>query len=318
MSQVFIGIDENTSLLYEGSPSMYGHAIWPTPFLSIGCHIGPLSEWNKTNGPANLSNAQMLFREDYFDPVARIRRGRLYYRFGGMNPADWQVQRHPAFGAHPRGDTSYASYGHSSSGLDGYSPKRLVTFCSWVPAASVLGHLRRSVLILGTGDRTSIYTVLDVEHLASGEELITVRTRASLGVLPELLETLIPELHSALVLEQYEKAARAAFRDDADSVVDRCREAASAALNAERSLHDDAAVGKDLSDLANFFGSEKFGARGGRAVLSNAARIIARLHARAKTSERLNNQTAPLSEGDAECALALLGTIYRELGWTHR
>jgi hypothetical protein len=297
---------------------MYGHAIWPTPFLSIGCYIGPLSEWNRTNSPASLHSAPMLFREDYFDPVARIRRGRLYYRFDGMNPCDWQVQRHPAFGAHPRSDASYGTYGHSSSGLDGYSPKRLVTFCSWVADASVLKHLRHSVLILGVGERASIHAILDIERLASGEELITMRTRASLGVLPELLDALIPEHHAALVLEQYEKAARAAFRDDVDSVVDRCREAASAALNAERSLHDDAAVGKDLGDLANFFGGDKFGARGGRAVLSNAARIIARLHARAKTAERLSNQTAPLSEGDAECALALLGTIYRELGWTHR
>jgi len=318
MSQVFIGIDENTSLLYEGSPSMYGHAIWPTPFLSIGCHIGPLAEWKRTNNAANIDNAEMLFREDYFDPVARIRRGRLYYKFEGMNPAEWQVQRHPAFGAHPRSEASYGTYGHSPSGLDGYSPKRLMTFCAWVPSASFLKHLRESVLILGVGDRATIHTILDIERLASGEELITMRTRASLGVLPELLEGLIPERYAALVLEQYEKAARAAFRDDADSVVDRCREAASAALNAERSKHEDTSTGKDLNDLANFFSSEKFGARGGRAVLSNAARIIARLHARAKSAERLNNQTPSLSEGDAECALALLGTVYRELGWAHR
>jgi hypothetical protein len=174
------------------------------------------------------------------------------------------------------------------------------------------------VLILGTANRASIHTILDIERLASGEELITMRTRASIGVLPELLGALIPERHAVLVLEQYEKAARAAFRDDADSVVDRCREAATAALNAERSLHDDTTIGKDLGELANFFTSEKSGARGGRVVLSNAARIIARLHARGKSAERLNNQTAPLSEGDAECALALLGTIYRELGWTKR
>jgi ABC-type transporter Mla subunit MlaD len=142
-----------------------------------------------------------------------------------------------------------------------------------------------------------------------------MRTRASLGVLPELFRDLIPDSHVPLVLEQYEKAARSAFRDDADSVVDRCREAAAAALNAERALHDDTPMGKDLAELANFFSSERFGARGGRAVLSNAARIIARLHSRAKTAERLNNQTAPLSEADAECALALLGAIYRELKW---
>ena len=40
------------------------------------------------------------------------------------------------------------------------------------------------------------------------------------------------------------------------------------------------------------------------------------MHARSKSSERVNKQIADLTEGDAECALSLLGSIYRELKWT--
>lgn len=319
MSQIFIGINENTSVLYEGSPSLYGHAIWPTPFLSIACHVGPLASWKRNSSAANLRNAGMVFREDYFDPIARIRRGRLYERYAAMNPASWYVQRHPAYGGAAQVESVSFSNAHTNitPRSDGYSHATLETFTSWVPTDAFMKDQRNSVLILGFGERTSAHSILDVERLITGEELITMRTRASLGVLPELLAALIPEQHAALVIEQYEKAARAAFRDDADSVVDRCREAASAALNAERSRHDDANVmqGKDLGDLANYFGSDKFGPKGGKVVLSNAARIIARLHARAKSAERVNHKTAGLSEGDAEAALALLGTIYRELKW---
>ena len=128
-------------------------------------------------------------------------------------------------------------------------------------AVSTLGRTanrrsgRSTVLVLGFADRVASHTILDVERLANGEELITLKTRASLGVLPELIESAIPEAFSALVLEQYEKAANAAFRDDAESVVDRCREAATAALIAERykSVDQDSTnLGRDRGALANF------------------------------------------------------------------
>jgi hypothetical protein len=181
-----------------------------------------------------------------------------------------------------------------------------------------MARRRDAVLVLGYGDRVTSHSILDVERLANGEDLITLRTRASIGVLPDLNEAMIPESFAAIVKEQFEKAANAAFRDDPESVIDRCREAAAAALNAERSLtieQGDSSQAKDLSDLATYFSSLKFGVNGGRLVLSNAARIIARMHSRTKSAERLNKGSLAASEGDAECALALLATIYRELGW---
>lgn len=318
MSQIAIGVDENTALHYEGSPTLYGHAIWPTPFLSIASHIGTFANWTRSTHVSNLQNAEMVFREDFFDPVARIRRGRLYTRSTAANPATWHVQRHPAYSA--RGQSNMSGP-NTIVGQDanGFIQTRLITFVSWTASESFFANRRNAVLILGFADRVASHTILDVERLANGEELITVRTRASLGILPELIESAIPEAFSALALEQYEKAANAAFRDDAESVVDRCREAAAAALIAERSQFvepNSTNLGKDLGDLANFFTTPQFGEKGGRVILSNSARIIARMHARSKSSERVNKGHGALTEGDAECALSLLGTIYRELGWT--
>lgn len=48
----------------------------------------------------------------------------------------------------------------------------------------------------------------------------------------------------------------------------------------------------------------------------NAALILARWHARAKSAERIKRDTTPPSEADAEAAIALLGLTYRELRWT--
>lgn len=318
MSQIAIGIDENTGLYYEGSVSLYGHAIWPTPFLSIASHIGTLDKWKRSNNVSNIKDAEMVFREDFFDPVARVRRGRLYTRHTIMNPAAWHVQRHPAY---PDRVHSNRSGPNMLVGQDsnGFIQTSLMTFLSWTASEEFFANRRSTVLVLGFADRVASHTILDVERLANGEELITLRTRASLGVLPELIESAIPEAFSALVLEQYEKAANAAFRDDAESVVDRCREAATAALIAERSKsvdQDSTNPGKDLGALANFFANEQFGKNGGWAILSNSAKIIARMHARSKSSERVNKEIAGLTEGDAECALSLLGTIYRELKWT--
>jgi hypothetical protein len=310
MSQIHIGIDDNTTFMYEGSPTHYGHGIWPTPFLSIASHFGTLDNWQRVPGICSLSSAVLLFREDYFDPVARVRRGRLYRRSANTS-AEWHVSRHPAHGFSPPANAGYSDFVVSRSGIDGYSPKTLMTFESWFASEADLLNYRNYVLVLGDVSRPSMHTILDIERLASGEELITMRTRASIGVLPELMSQVIPQTYAALVMEQYKKAARAAFRDDADSVVDRCREAASAALNAALSSDLDAEKAKDLGALASAFDKAE------KQVIGNAARILARLHARAKTTERQNNDTRPLTEGDAECALALLGIIYRELRWTH-
>lgn len=94
-------------------------------------------------------------------------------------------------------------------------------------------------------------------------------------------------------------------------MIDRCREAATAALNAERYVIGDGneATAKDLAKLGGFFESEK------RDVLGMAASILARLHSRAKSAEQIKNGYREPTEADAETAIALLGMIYRELRW---
>jgi hypothetical protein len=51
------------------------------------------------------------------------------------------------------------------------------------------------------------------------------------------------------------------------------------------------------------------------ALLINAAKVIARLHARLKPNEEFSRGARRLTEADAEAALASMSLVLRELGW---
>jgi hypothetical protein len=51
-------------------------------------------------------------------------------------------------------------------------------------------------------------------------------------------------------------------------------------------------------------------------MLKSLAQIFARLHSRAKPNEQERYASRPLLKGDAEYALAAVGMVLRELGWT--
>ncbi|WP_157211509.1 hypothetical protein [Pandoraea sp. B-6] len=307
-----LGIDPTTNLFYEGSAILYGHAISPSPFVSIAAYVGQQSGWSATSKVETLQNATMVFREDSFDPVARIRRGRMYERTRTPQPSLWRVQQHPAYA----GQRQLGSLPHSmvSADPEGYFIREMYAFDPWQAPEALLRNRQDALIVLGSGDRSTPYTILDIERLTTGEDLITLRTRASLGVLPDINLASVPETLKSLVSDLHEKAASSAFRDDAESVVDRCREAATAAITSYLVSEDPDGrhLGKELGQLANIVNPPKDGS--GKLVMGCAARILARLHSRGKGAERAGKGNKPPSEADAECALALLGAIYREAG----
>lgn len=70
-----IGIDTNTWLVYEGV-SNYGHGVWPTPVLTAATLIQAETDWDRIPRSQIVEESKLIFREDSFDPVSRIRRGR--------------------------------------------------------------------------------------------------------------------------------------------------------------------------------------------------------------------------------------------------
>lgn len=101
------------------------------------------------------------------------------------------------------------------------------------------------------------------------------------------------------------------FRAGPESVVDRSREAATAILSKYLQSHGKTDPGKDLGHLANKI------AEAGFEVVANAARIIARLHARGKHAEQERRAIRPITEQDAEFAVQAVGVVLCDLGWAH-
>ena len=73
-----IAIEEDRWLFYEGARG-YGHAIWPPPSITVATILRAGADVESALPNTGYINEQkMVFREDSFDPVTRIRRGRLY------------------------------------------------------------------------------------------------------------------------------------------------------------------------------------------------------------------------------------------------
>jgi len=76
----WIGIENATYDVYESSAGCW-HSVWPSvPVVSVAALVAPGQDSIKFE--TDLHRAEFVFREDSFDPVTRIRRGRFYQSVG--------------------------------------------------------------------------------------------------------------------------------------------------------------------------------------------------------------------------------------------
>lgn len=288
------GIDRMGGLYYEGE-GFRGYGIWPHPVVSIARFLARGAEVSSLPAVTLLGEAVTVFREDSFDPVSRVRRGRFYQRTpNGIN--EWAVQPHRAFNEEVGFRKDH----------DGFFRKDMVSFNS--------RHLPRAEaaacdgVFLGSDPASTRWRIIDVERITTGEDLVTLKAASRLGVLPELELAGVALAERKALADAYDKAADAAYRLDPESVIDRCREAATAMIGwwlanttgdpTERH-HDLAAASRRLSEKKKLAGS--------------AGSLIALLHARGKVVEQVRRAVAPPIEDDARVALECLGLVAREL-----
>ena len=297
-----IAIDADRRLFYEGSGN-YGHGLWPSPVMSIATLLSPDFDLAVLPLPSSdLGHSKLIFREDTFDPVTRLRRGRFYIN-PGFQPQEWHVQTHPAF--------------HEEVGQrdhQGNLVKRLYGFQRWSAFTELQPEKTTSFVALGTKDAFSLWTVIGIERIVTGEDMVTLRARSTFGVLPEVRADLIPAIGREGVLQTMDKVVEAAYRAGPESVIDRCRDAAQVAMGvwmAEK-FDDEGLRVTELARQAKVLE----GRAGENSVVAVAvARTIARLHARCKPNEQLKRESRLPVEGDAESAIAMLGLLYREFRW---
>lgn len=297
---MFIGIESNLNLVYEGASTWGGHALWPAPFVSPATIVSSVESQLTPARFENLYAVPLIFREDAFDPVSRIRRGRLYQKEATQQqPRTWQVYPHPAMPDELR-----------MVNRVGVLSKPLITFFSYSIAAELrkLGN-QQLLVISGSEEGFTIWTVVGIEKIATAEELVMLKARQTIGALPRLNRDTIPEAGREKVIDSLDKLTEDIYRAGPESVVDRARETATAILSTYLQAQGSAKPGLDLDALIKKMDEQS------KIVAANAANIVRLFHGRGKTAVQEKLQVRPLREQDAELAVQCVGTILCELGW---
>ena len=284
-------------LVYEGDGNFF-RAIHPIPVLSrASC------DWIPESCEDSAHSAPMIFREDSFDPITRIRRGRLYHRDtqrGARTVPAENVHNYP-FGPHIGiaagqwdADSWYAPYRPSSPGR-------------------MKGEIGEKIRLGDSGCET-IWRVVQSERILTGDIFFTLRAVSFLGAIPMLSDSIqtcqgdpvdAQPIHAAL-----DRVVDAFYAHQPQPVVDVCRESSRVILAA---WVGDPAESKDLGPLIHII-PEKW------TLVRKAAFIVNRLHPRGKSSEQENqdrqgNVLRSVVDEDAEASVHLIGLILREIGW---
>lgn len=294
-----IGFDPNTGLAYEGL-SNHGYGLWPAPLVMRASLVHGSADWDKVPTWGSLREAQCIFREDYFDPVTRVRRGRFYDVAGGRSQPDtWWVHKHPVL----PDDVGV----QSPAGL---LRKELLTFSPMRSAGVLLDVSPAPSVVLGARPAVTVWSVVSVERAASDEDVVTLRARLNFGYLPELQPDAIPESARARVAAAVSKVVDAAHRQSGIALVDLCRDGATVVLSEYLVAQGEprALLEKDLGAVVSALAESS-------KLQRSAADVIRLLHPRGKSNEQVRLGVRGVTEADGVFALEALGFLLRDIGW---
>lgn len=299
---MYLGIDNNSGLIYEGWGQPNVPAI-PTPHITLATLIKSPEDWKSLPASFDQSSLGWIFREDSFEAVTRTRRGRLYFFPGGSQPNLTPVTPHP-----------YEDPFGRSAGQGGITRKMLYTYMACTPLLQESNQGQGSTLALGTSGAASSWRVVQTELLASRCVMVTLKAHSAFGILPEIEMTKISTEHQTPVMDAFNRALDSAFRETPISAVDQCKNAITVIVarwlvqeGYEKSILD-----KDIGEVAKAVLSDPHK----MFVVGNLAQVVGRLHARGKGNEQHAREARSPTEDDAQLALESLGLIIRDIGWS--
>jgi hypothetical protein len=291
---ISIGIDTSQGLVYESSCRYNGRLLWPAPVISHAKIIH--ADEQEFKAKSSQDSFGYIFREDSFDPITKIRRGRFYESQASLTQG-WQVLPHHA---KPYRENYNSGVPHKEQ-LDTYSSHMSI----W--HRHIQGKQQKPLVLLGLGDCYTVWEIISIEDIYTGETMVTLKARNSLGNLPQLLNNNIPENYRDKLIEAVQTFSDEAYRASPSSVIDRARDVATCALNAYLGYSGKSA--KDLGKLVAEVNSRD------RAIAASTANIIARLHARGKPVEQEKRELLPIRENDANLVVQCVGGLLCELGY---
>ncbi len=277
-------------LVYEGDLYVL-RAIHPIPVITTArCEF---------TEPMPGNPQGIVFREDSFDPVARIRRGRFYRENGDLHQLSPDHVHNYPFGPHVgvRGgswdaDSRYVVVEHVPPGI----------------------QLEKSRVVLGSGDFETLWRVVGAEKTSIGHLLFTLRALSSLGMLPMLANKIKSHggdaVDSLPIQDTLEHIVKTFHVQQPIQIIDVCRESARVILAAWiGSSADTKDLGKVIARIPE-----------GKEIIRQAAFVINRLHPRGKSAEHEQQAAKGLKlrhlvDEDAETSVHLIGLILRDIGW---
>lgn len=295
-----IGVDENRGLVFEGDSYYGAHLVWPVPVMTSARFVD--SSAKDYSNAHSGSPVTYYFREDMFDPVSRIRRGR-FYKYANASGGNWQVIYSPHVSIPHSGTNGDALFCERS--LSDYRP------CVISGELNDLG-LAQSIVVLGKEKSSTIWSIIHIETSFTGEEMVTLKARQSLGALPAVNFQSLPPPDAKNIQEALQTLEDDYHLASPESVVDRANEAATRILNAYLFLCE----GKTQDSLYKAtLAIGKLAAEVKKEVARNAADIVRLLHGRTKYAVQKENNARVIREQDAELAVQCIGVMLCDLGW---
>jgi len=290
---MFLGYDDKSGHVYEVIERASFPAV-PAPILTPAKLIVAQEDWDAL--PAGVGHPmQWMFREDTFDLVTRIRRGRLYEPTLGQNPLMHRVVPHPQ-GSRLASDE-----------------RELWLYNACLSLLSAHHRGMGSTLALGTSQAHSAWRIIQTEVLANRCVMVTLKSLSAFAILPDINTAKVPNEFRKQVTDEIERVLNSAFRETPISIIDHCRDATAMLLS--RWLVDQGhareILARDLAKVADAISRRPHE----KDCVGQLARVIARLHVRGKTNEAHSKGLRQPVEEDAELALQALGFALRDLGW---
>ena len=298
-----LGIERQNGLIYEGKENP-SHLVMPTPMVSQCALIE--SPTDLANLPRGMDSDpfRWVFREDWFDPVSRVRRGRLFQSFSNVSWEPITVDAHP-----------FSSSDFAVGRNDGRVAKQMSVFIHCTQLLNRQGRGEGLQLAIGSVGAYSLWRILQTELTVNQDVVVTLRAESPFGVLPSLDLAKVPDDSRKAVTDAYDRVMNVAYRESPTSVVDQCRNLGAVlgdrwlfhlTGNKKKLEHD---LGPCITAIREHFGEQNY------RLLRAALETINLLHPRGKENERERYGLREVSNEDAELALHAAGFVIREIGW---
>ena len=299
-----LGFDRLSGLIYEGREGPT-QPVWPTPSLIQATLVSGPFKASDVPGSFDSSPHGWMYVDSSFDPTSRIRRGRLFQKFGAASWESVHVEAHPALHSDM---IKAANNGWRVS-------KELSVFIECTDLIQMPNQGQGLQLALGQRDSHSVWRILQTERLATGDVMLTLRAESAFGIIPALDKSKIHPDSLRAVEAALERVVNSAYKELPQSVVDHCRNAAVIIVSRFLQSVDpvEVPVERDLgfwiNEVRRVFGDKDM------IPLRASLEVINRLHPRVKDNEVYKLGLRIPTDSDAEYAVHAIGFILREVKW---